>query len=89
MIQLHMIMFTSEIYKKSIFNRNDNLILKIINPNSKDHPCIENENEVPVGMTRSNDTGLVTTIEKCLNDYIERKMGCLLPWCKLEIIIIK
>ena len=53
---------------------------------SPKHRCIEDQSIVPIGMARSTDTNRVTTIEKCLIDYIELKMGCLLPWCKYKIL---
>ena len=49
---------------------------------SPDQPCIEDQKEAPIGTAISSETNLVTTVEQCLNDYLEREMGCLLPWCR-------
>ena len=66
---------------KTVFNYNVYLFLLC----SPKHRCIEDQTIVPIGMARSTETNRVTTIEKCLNNYIESKMGCLLPWSKYKV----
>ena len=60
------------------------LLLKQLILFSPDEPCIEDQKEAAIGMAISTTTNLVTTVEQCLNDYLEHEMGCLLPWCKLK-----